>query len=112
MIEFVFWSMFLYGIIAIPYKLWITSGKYDYLKKDTDSKIETLEFNNQYYIDQINNYATQVNTLAGQRDMYYSFWSDSLNRLLEIEDIVSEMPDSEDKTKLEEALFREEEDND
>jgi len=108
MIEFIFWSIFIYGLFAIPYKLWVATGRYDYLKKDTESKIQTLEFNNNYYIEQINSYANQVKTLAGQKDMYYSFWSDSLNRLLEIEDIVYDMPDGEDKTKLEEALFREE----
>jgi ABC-type uncharacterized transport system ATPase subunit len=108
MIELILCLIVLYGLITIPYKLWVTSGKYYYLKKETDSKIGTLEFNNQYYIDQINSYVNQVKTLAGQKDMYYSFWSDSLNRLLEIEDIVSEMPDGEYKSQLEEILYREE----
>lgn len=109
MIEFIFWSMFLYGLVAIPYKLWITSGKYDYLKKDTDSKIETLEFNNQYYIDQINNYANQVNALAGQRDTYYQLWNESYDKLVDLEYIIDEMPDSEYKTQLEEVIYRDEE---
>jgi hypothetical protein len=112
MIEFILWSIILYGLIAIPYKLWVTSGKYYYLKNDTDEKIGTLEFNNQYYIEQINNYAHQVKTLAGQKDTYYQLWSEAYDKISELEYIIDEMPDSEYKTQLEEVIYRDEDEND
>lgn len=112
MLELIFWSILLYGLFAIPYKLWITSGKYDYLKKDTEAKIQTLEFNNAYYIEQINSYANQVRSLTEQKDRYYSFWSDSLDRLLEIEEVLDDMPDNEYKDRINEILHVEDEDND
>jgi hypothetical protein len=111
MIEFILCSIVFYGLVAIPYKLWVISGKYDYLKKDTEAKIQTLEFNNAYYIEQINNYANQVRSLNEQKERYYSFWSDSLNRLLDIEEVLDDMPDSEYKDRINEILHVEDEDN-
>ena len=108
MIEFILCSIVFYGLVAIPYKLWVISGKYDYLKKDTDSKIKTLEFNNNYYIEQINSYADQVRTLAVQKENYHKLWNEAYDKLSDLEELVEEMPDSEDKSQLEEILYREE----
>ncbi len=109
MLEFIFYGFVIYGVFAIPYKLWVTSGKYEYLKKDTDAKIQTLEFNNNYYIEQINNYFNQIRSLSDQKDTYYSLWSEAYDKLVEVEDIVAEMPDGEYKTRLEDLIYRDDE---
>ena len=112
MFEFIFWSIVLYGLFAIPYKLWITSGKYDYLKKDTEAKIQTLEFNNTYYVEQINSYANQVKALTNQKDTYYQLWNEAYDKLVDLEYIIDEMPDSEYKSQLEEVIYRDEDNDD
>ena len=109
MIEFIFYSALIYACIAIPYKLWIATGKYDYLKRDTDIRIEDLEFNNKYYIDQINDLRRQLSTVEQSRDVYHKLWNESIDKLIEIEDAVGDMPDGESKTILEDIIYRDDE---
>ncbi len=109
MIETLFYVAVIYACIAIPFKLWASTEKYKYLKKDTDVKIEDLEFNNKYYIDMINEYKAQLNVMIGAKDRYYALWSEALDTISEIEDILTDMPDNEFKSQIEEILYPPEE---
>lgn len=101
----------IYLVILIPYRLWITTGKYDYLKKDSEAQISDLKFNNNYYIDQINEYGRQIKEISSQRDEYRELWFESSNIIDYIEDIALEMPDGEFKTDILNTIHPEDNDN-
>lgn len=105
MIELIFIAATIYFLFVLPFKYWKVSGQFQYLKQDTDAKISQLEYNNNYYIDQINSFQQQVNRLERERNQYYQLWSDELDRVAEVEDIVFDLPESDTKTKILNILY-------
>jgi hypothetical protein len=95
----------LYIGIYIPFKYWQVSGKYDYLKKDTDAKISQLEYNQNYYIEQINSYKQQVKTLTDQSEGYKWLWIEASSDLERIENVLHDEDPSELTDKLFEILW-------
>lgn len=95
----------LYLGIYIPFKYWQISGKYDYLKKDTDAKISQLEYNQNYYIEQINNYKIQIRNLQNMNTSFQNLWDEAYNQLEQIESILMDEDPSELTDKLFEILW-------
>ena len=109
MIETLFYLAIIYVCIAVPIKLWASTEKYKYLKKDTDVKIEDLQFNNTYYVDLINQYQSQLKHMTSEKDRFYGLWSEALDTISEIEDFLLDIPDNEFKSQIEEILYPPEE---
>lgn len=105
--EWILFFAFIYIGIYIPFKYWQVSGKYDYLKKDTDAKISQLEYDRNYYIDQINDYKIQIRNLSNMRNSFESLWDEAYGKLEEIEAILYDETPSDLTDKIYEVLWRE-----
>lgn len=97
----------LYIGIYIPFKYWQVSGKYEYLQKETNAKISQLEYNQKYYIDQINDYKIQVKNLSNMKNSFELLWDEAYGKLEEIENILFDEDPSELTDKIYEVLWRE-----
>ncbi len=97
----------LYIGIYIPFKYWQVSGKYEYLQKETNAKISQLEYNQKYYIDQINDYKIQVRNLSNSNIAWENLWQESFDKLDQIENILNDEDPSELTDKIYEVLWRE-----
>lgn len=93
--------------IVMPFNLWKITGKYEYLKKETDERISHLEFNNQYYVDQINHLKQENTKLAEKAEVYRSEWYAATDKIELIEEYFFDMPDEEQDPKLNKILFPE-----
>lgn len=93
--------------IVMPFNLWKITGKYEYLKKETDERISHLEFNNQYYVDQINHLKQENTKLAEKAEVYRSEWYAATDKIELIEEYFFDMPDEEQDLKLNKILFPE-----
>lgn len=93
--------------IVMPFNLWKITGKYEYLKKETDERISHLEFNNQYYVDQINHLKQENAKLAEKAEVYRSEWYAATDKIELIEEYFFDMPDEEQDPKLNKILFPE-----
>ena len=103
----------IYFGIFVPFKYWQVSGKYDYLKKDTDAKIAQLEYDRQYYIEQIKDYQIQIGNLSRMNTSFQSLWDEAYNKLEQIENVLLDEDTSNLFDKISEILWADdEEEND
>lgn len=103
----------IYFGIFVPFKYWQVSGQYDYLKKDTDAKIAQLEYDRQYYIDQIKDYQIQIGNLSRMNTSFQGLWDEAYNKLEQIENVLLDEDSSNLFDKISEILWADdEEDND
>lgn len=72
--ELIFTLAIIYVAIVIPFKLWQTTGKLEYLQKDTDKTIEQLKFNNDYYINQINELSKNLAEEKATSERYWKLY--------------------------------------
>lgn len=103
--EWFYSILIIYFVFVLPYKLWLVSGKYDYLKKDTDAKISQLEYDRQYYIDQIKDYQIQIGNLQRMNVSFQNLWDEAYNQLEQIENILCDETPSELTDKIYEILW-------
>ena len=94
-----------YFIFFLPFKLWQLSGQYEHLIRDTEAKISQLEYDRDYYIEQINSYRQQVKTLADQSEGYKWLWIEATSDLERIENVLHDEDPSELTDKLYEILW-------
>lgn len=62
--EIIFTLAIIYVAVVIPFKLWQTTGKLEYLQKETDKTIEQLTFNNDYYIEHLNDSRNTIREIS------------------------------------------------
>ena len=72
--EIIFTLAIIYVAMVIPFKLWQTTGKLEYLQKDTDKTIEDLKFNNDYYINQINELNKKLAEEKATSERYWNLY--------------------------------------
>ncbi len=94
--------------IYIPFKYWQVSGKYEYLQKETNAKISQLEYDRNYYIEQINDYKIQIRNLSNSNIAWENLWRESFDKLDQIENILNDEDPSELTDKLFEILWADE----
>jgi hypothetical protein len=94
--------------IYIPFKYWQVSGKYEYLQKETNAKISQLEYDRQYYIDQIKDYQIQIGNLQRMNVSFQNLWDEAYNQLEQIENILYDETPSELTDKIYEILWADE----
>lgn len=106
--EWILFFSFIYLGLVIPFKYWQVLGKYEYLKKDADAKINQLEYDRNYYIEQINDYKKQVKHLSNAVEEYKWMWIEATSDLERIENVLHDEDPSELTDKLFEILLEDE----
>lgn len=103
--EWIYSIAIIYFLFFVPFKHWQILGKYQYLQKEYEAKTSQLEFNEKYYLEQIDNYRRQVKTLTDQSEGYKWLWIEASSDLERIENVLQDEDPSELTDKLFEILW-------
>lgn len=86
--------------IFVPFRLWVLNGQHRFLKQETDQKISQLEFNNDYYIKEIENLRKEKVNLTSSLDVYREAWYEALDKIGAAQDYVDDIKDEDVRDQL------------